>query len=162
MKFFTTVSTLFVVLGLVYSAHAGVTVDGLKMYVPEACSDACSAMVDQVGGCLEDLDASLSMCIKTSDPASFGTKGDFVGVRDCACSEEAFTASESCFACFSEQACLGDSPLTVDDHRAMCSDAASAAMDLEKRYGLRPCAEGKCNHMHSHGHRQCNGTSEEA
>lgn len=156
MKFFTVTSALCALLGLAYSANAGATIDGMNMYVPPACSEACSALIDQVGGCLEELDATLNICLKTSDPNSFGTKGDFLGVRDCACSEEAFAASESCLACASEQACLGDNPLTVADHRAMCSDALSAAMDLEKRYGPRPCGEGgKCSH--GSGCKHCNG-----
>lgn len=138
MKFLT---IALIIASTAATAYAGATIDMMSQAVPEVCRSDCQALVDQVGGCLEDLDATLSMCINTSDPNTFGTKGDYNGVRDCACSEEAFVASESCIACANREACLEANPLSVNDMRNMCADPMGTLQDLHMRYGLKSCSQ---------------------
>lgn len=124
------------------TVYGAATTDFLTSLSPPACRDACSALAQSVGGCLEDLNATYSASINTSDPASFQTTGDLMALKNCACSSDAFDAAESCMSCLSEQACIKDNPVTVDDYRNICEQGPPALQSVHNRYHTMTCSAG--------------------
>lgn len=122
-------------------AQAGATIDMLAVAAPEQCRDQCRALAEEVGMCMETLDAEFSASVRTSDPNSLTWQGDVLGARDCACSEASLAAMPDCLSCLSDQMqCLGDDPLTVADAASMCQDGFGTLAALQKRYGSKICA----------------------
>lgn len=130
-------------LALAVFAMAGPTTDSMRSIVPPACSDACSALIDVVGPCAEGLNSDFTFSANSADVAgSFAMSGDFIGLRDCACSQDAFDAAEACLDCVNTEACLGaDMQLTIADMQGACDNPMAKYMDLKQRYSpLSPCS----------------------
>ncbi len=133
---FVKITSIVALAGIASAQSVGLLSPIALSYVPEACRNQCSGLVNNVMSCIGNIDQTYMVSVNPSNISSFQISGDFNALAQCACNNEAIGASAECLQCASAQLHL-DPALTMQDMAAVCQNPLDAGKAIFERYHKR-------------------------